>query len=77
PPETTDVNDGRSISLFSSDDLRESALQLRDKLEDFCKEEFKKISDRGKVLDSSALRNESIIISYHEEHHIRNVLLSY
>ncbi|KAL1251059.1 hypothetical protein QQF64_018855, partial [Cirrhinus molitorella] len=46
PPESTEVNDNSFSSLFSSDGLRESALQLRDKLEDFCKEELKKISDR-------------------------------
>uniref|UniRef100_A0A673JPZ4 Tripartite motif-containing protein 16-like n=1 Tax=Sinocyclocheilus rhinocerous TaxID=307959 RepID=A0A673JPZ4_9TELE len=50
PPESTDGNDDSLISLFSSDGLRESVHQLRDKLEDFCKEELKKISDRGKVL---------------------------
>uniref|UniRef100_A0A672LWL3 Tripartite motif-containing protein 16-like n=1 Tax=Sinocyclocheilus grahami TaxID=75366 RepID=A0A672LWL3_SINGR len=46
PPESTDVNDDPFSSLFSFDDLRESVSQLRDKLEDFCKEELKKISDR-------------------------------
>ncbi|KAL1279695.1 hypothetical protein QQF64_014295 [Cirrhinus molitorella] len=46
PPESTDVNDKPFISLVSSDGLRESVHQLRDKLEDFCKEELKKISDR-------------------------------
>ncbi|XP_050986838.1 tripartite motif-containing protein 16-like [Labeo rohita] len=46
PPESTDGNDNPFISLFSSDGLRESVRQLRDKLEDFCKEELKKISDR-------------------------------
>uniref|UniRef100_A0A9J7ZYT1 Tripartite motif-containing protein 16-like n=1 Tax=Cyprinus carpio carpio TaxID=630221 RepID=A0A9J7ZYT1_CYPCA len=46
PPESTDVNDDLFSSLFSSDGLRESVHQLRDKLEDFCKEELKKISDR-------------------------------
>ncbi|KAF4095510.1 tripartite motif-containing protein 16-like [Onychostoma macrolepis] len=46
PPESTDINDDPIISLFSFDDLRESVHQLRDKLEDFCKEELKKISDR-------------------------------
>ncbi|XP_052403453.1 tripartite motif-containing protein 16-like [Carassius gibelio] len=45
-PESTDVNDDLFSSLFSSDDLRDSVHQLRDKLEDFCKEELKKISDR-------------------------------
>ncbi|XP_042603750.1 tripartite motif-containing protein 16-like, partial [Cyprinus carpio] len=48
PPESTDVNDDLFSSLFSSDALRESVNQLRDKLEDFCKEELKKISDRGR-----------------------------
>ncbi|XP_042569778.1 tripartite motif-containing protein 16-like [Cyprinus carpio] len=51
PPESTDVNDDLFSSLFSYDSLRESVHQLRDKLEDFCKEELKKISDRGKVLE--------------------------
>ncbi|KAL1279682.1 hypothetical protein QQF64_014282 [Cirrhinus molitorella] len=49
PPESTDENDKPFISLFSSDGLRESVHQLRDKLEDFCKEELKKISDRVTV----------------------------
>uniref|UniRef100_A0A9J8CRR9 Tripartite motif-containing protein 16-like n=1 Tax=Cyprinus carpio carpio TaxID=630221 RepID=A0A9J8CRR9_CYPCA len=46
PPESTDVNDDLFSSLVSSDALRESVHQLRDKLEDFCKEELRKISDR-------------------------------
>ncbi|XP_073705896.1 tripartite motif-containing protein 16-like [Garra rufa] len=46
PPESTDGNDDLFSSLFSFDGLRESVHQLRDKLEDFCKEELKKISDR-------------------------------
>uniref|UniRef100_A0A8C0YPI6 TRIM8/14/16/25/29/45/65 coiled-coil region domain-containing protein n=1 Tax=Cyprinus carpio carpio TaxID=630221 RepID=A0A8C0YPI6_CYPCA len=46
PPESTDRNDKLFSSLFSSDALRESVHQLRHKLEDFCKEELKKISDR-------------------------------
>uniref|UniRef100_A0A8C1LRQ7 Tripartite motif-containing protein 16-like n=1 Tax=Cyprinus carpio TaxID=7962 RepID=A0A8C1LRQ7_CYPCA len=50
PPESTDGNDLFS-SLFYSDALRESVHQLRDKLEDFCKEELKKILERGKVLE--------------------------
>ncbi|XP_026097401.1 tripartite motif-containing protein 16-like [Carassius auratus] len=45
PPESTDVNEDLFSSL-SSDALRESVHQLRDKLEDFCKEQLKKISDR-------------------------------
>ncbi|ROJ38767.1 Tripartite motif-containing protein 16 [Anabarilius grahami] len=46
PPESTDVNDDPFSSLCSFDVVRESVRQLRDKLEDFCKEELKKISDR-------------------------------
>ncbi|CAM4608205.1 unnamed protein product [Leuciscus chuanchicus] len=46
PPESTDVNDNLFSSLSSFDGVRESVRQLRDKLEDFCKEELKKISDR-------------------------------
>ncbi|KAK2891389.1 hypothetical protein Q8A67_014032 [Cirrhinus molitorella] len=47
PPESTDANDNHLISLISFDGLRESVHQLKDKLEDFCKEELKKISDRA------------------------------
>ncbi|XP_026110059.1 tripartite motif-containing protein 16-like [Carassius auratus] len=46
PPESTDVNDDLFSSLISFDDLRESVHQLRNKLEDFCKEELKRISNR-------------------------------
>ncbi|XP_059418898.1 tripartite motif-containing protein 16-like [Carassius carassius] len=46
PPESTDINYDLSSFLVSSDALRESVHQLRDKLEDFCKEQLKKISDR-------------------------------
>uniref|UniRef100_A0A672MNI4 SPRY-associated domain-containing protein n=1 Tax=Sinocyclocheilus grahami TaxID=75366 RepID=A0A672MNI4_SINGR len=66
PPESTDVNDDSFSSLVSFDDLRESVHQLRDKLEDFCKEELKKISDRGKVLGphlSTVCRKGSIFYS--------------
>ncbi|XP_067248958.1 tripartite motif-containing protein 16-like [Chanodichthys erythropterus] len=46
PPKSTDVNDDPFSSLFSFAVVRESVRQLREKLEDFCKEELKKISDR-------------------------------
>ncbi|XP_067248778.1 tripartite motif-containing protein 16-like isoform X2 [Chanodichthys erythropterus] len=46
PPDSTDVNDNPISSLSSFDVVRESVRQLRYKLEDFCKEELKKISDR-------------------------------
>ncbi|XP_048010314.1 tripartite motif-containing protein 16-like [Megalobrama amblycephala] len=45
PPESTDEPDDPFSSLSSFDGVRESVRQLRDKLEDFCKEELK-ISDR-------------------------------
>ncbi|XP_056090660.1 tripartite motif-containing protein 16-like [Rhinichthys klamathensis goyatoka] len=46
PPESTEVNDNPFSPLSSFDGVRESVRQLRDKLEDFCKVELKKISDR-------------------------------
>uniref|UniRef100_A0A8C2DPK0 B30.2/SPRY domain-containing protein n=1 Tax=Cyprinus carpio TaxID=7962 RepID=A0A8C2DPK0_CYPCA len=51
PPESTDGKHDLFSSLFSSDALRESVLQLRNKLEDFCKEELKKISDRVTLIN--------------------------
>ncbi|XP_050963914.1 tripartite motif-containing protein 16-like [Labeo rohita] len=48
PQESTDVNDNPLISLYSFNGVRESVSHLRDKLEDFCKEEFKKICDTVK-----------------------------
>ncbi|XP_016104312.1 tripartite motif-containing protein 16-like [Sinocyclocheilus grahami] len=45
PPESTDEPIVPFSSLFSFDGVRESVRQLRDKLEDFCKEELKKLSD--------------------------------
>ncbi|CAM4607485.1 unnamed protein product [Leuciscus chuanchicus] len=68
PPESTDVNDNLFSSLSSFDGVRESVLQLRDKLEDLCKEELKKISDRGKVLE--ILLSEMIL------HHLRSFTFS-
>ncbi|XP_048012525.1 tripartite motif-containing protein 16-like [Megalobrama amblycephala] len=46
PAESTYVNEDAFSSLSSFNGVRESVCQLRDKLEDFCKEELKKISDR-------------------------------
>ncbi|XP_026054059.1 tripartite motif-containing protein 16-like [Carassius auratus] len=46
PPESTDRNYDLFSSLVSSDALSESVHQMRDKLEDFCKEDLKKILDR-------------------------------
>uniref|UniRef100_A0A8C2HEE1 Uncharacterized protein n=1 Tax=Cyprinus carpio TaxID=7962 RepID=A0A8C2HEE1_CYPCA len=53
------------LSLFSFDDLRESVHQLRDKLEDYCKEELKKISQRGKVLEIHLLSETSKVLEIH------------
>ncbi|XP_052451585.1 tripartite motif-containing protein 16 isoform X2 [Carassius gibelio] len=46
PPESTDVNDDLFSSLFSFNVLRHSVRHLKDKLEDFCKQELKELSDR-------------------------------
>ncbi|XP_051742045.1 tripartite motif-containing protein 16-like [Ctenopharyngodon idella] len=46
PPESTDKPNDPFSSLSSFDGVRESVRQLREKLEDFCKAEIKKISDR-------------------------------
>ncbi|XP_051743997.1 tripartite motif-containing protein 16-like isoform X4 [Ctenopharyngodon idella] len=61
PPESTDELDDPFSSLFSFDDMRESVRQLRDKLEDFCKEEIKKISDR---VTFSNMRNDFLQYSH-------------
>ncbi|XP_026135164.1 stonustoxin subunit alpha-like, partial [Carassius auratus] len=46
PPEHTYVYNDPFSSLISIDGLKESAHHLRNKLENFCKEQLKKISDR-------------------------------
>ncbi|XP_059381268.1 tripartite motif-containing protein 16-like [Carassius carassius] len=61
PPESTDVNDDFFSSLFSLDDLRESVHQLRDKLENSCKEDLKKISDR---VTSTRIKNKILQYSH-------------
>ncbi|XP_058601957.1 tripartite motif-containing protein 16-like [Onychostoma macrolepis] len=63
PPESTDGNDNPFSSLFSFDDLRESVHQLRDKLENFCKEELKKISDRV-TLTNIVPRTRKVFLRY-------------
>jgi len=63
------VNDNPFSPLSSFDGVRESVHQLRVKLEDFCKEELKKISDRGKVLE--ILLSEIIL------HHLKSCRRSY
>ncbi|KAL1268666.1 hypothetical protein QQF64_034029 [Cirrhinus molitorella] len=45
-PECTDIPNIPPSSVFSFDSMRESLHQLRDKLEDFFKEELKKIPDK-------------------------------
>ncbi|XP_073703461.1 tripartite motif-containing protein 16-like [Garra rufa] len=45
-PDSTEVPNIPFSSLFSFDAMRESVCQLREKLEDFCKEEIKKMFDR-------------------------------
>ncbi|XP_048010640.1 tripartite motif-containing protein 16-like isoform X1 [Megalobrama amblycephala] len=66
PPESTDVNHNPFSCLSSFDVLRESVLQLRDKLEDFCKEELKKISDRVTFTNIvPRTRNDFLQYSHH------------
>ncbi|KAK2892545.1 hypothetical protein Q8A67_012533 [Cirrhinus molitorella] len=50
-----------SSQLFSFDGVRESVHQLRDKLEDLCKEELKKISDRV-TFTNTVPRNRNDIV---------------
>ncbi|KAK2892490.1 hypothetical protein Q8A67_012478 [Cirrhinus molitorella] len=49
PTESADMPNIPFSSQFSFDGVRESVQQLRDKMEDFCKEELKKISDKDIV----------------------------
>ncbi|XP_050957744.1 tripartite motif-containing protein 16-like [Labeo rohita] len=63
PPESTDINDDPFIYLVSFDDLRESVHQLRDKLEDFCKEELKNIFDKV-TFTNIVLWNRSDFLQY-------------
>ncbi|XP_048044647.1 tripartite motif-containing protein 16-like isoform X1 [Megalobrama amblycephala] len=65
PPESTDEPDDPFSSLFSFDGMRESVRQLRDKLEDFCKEEIKKISGRVTFTDMNPkTRNDFLQYSH-------------
>ncbi|XP_042602585.1 E3 SUMO-protein ligase RanBP2-like isoform X1 [Cyprinus carpio] len=73
PPESTDVNDDPFSSLISFDGLRESVCQLRDKLEDFCKEELKKVSDRVATTGPSLYYNQSSADYSHPLHTAANV----
>ncbi|XP_048012520.1 tripartite motif-containing protein 16-like [Megalobrama amblycephala] len=65
PPESTDVNDDPFSSL-SSFDVREFVHQLRDKLEDFCKVEFKKISERVTSTNIVSRTRNDFLQYYHQ-----------
>ncbi|KAL0178807.1 hypothetical protein M9458_024249, partial [Cirrhinus mrigala] len=54
PPESTDSPKITVSSRFSFDDVGKSVSHLKEKLEHFCKEEIKKISTSGKILDTPA-----------------------
>uniref|UniRef100_A0A672NXT8 E3 ubiquitin/ISG15 ligase TRIM25-like n=1 Tax=Sinocyclocheilus grahami TaxID=75366 RepID=A0A672NXT8_SINGR len=56
PPGSPDVP---SITFGSYDDVEQSVSQLRQKLEDFCRQEFEKISGKGKTLKTF---NTSLIL---------------
>ncbi|XP_051746386.1 tripartite motif-containing protein 16-like [Ctenopharyngodon idella] len=64
PPKSTDVNDDLFSSLSSFDGVKESVRRLKDKLEDFCKEELKTISDRVTNIVSRT-RNNFLQYSHH------------
>ncbi|KAL0198467.1 hypothetical protein M9458_007007, partial [Cirrhinus mrigala] len=46
PPGSTGIPNAPFSSLFCFDNVRESVLQLKVKLEDFCNEEIKKICEK-------------------------------
>ncbi|XDV25577.1 hypothetical protein PO909_029476 [Leuciscus waleckii] len=66
PPESTDVNDNPFSSLSSFDGVREYVRQLRDKLEDFCQEELKKISDRVTFTNIVPRTRNDVLQYYHQ-----------
>ncbi|XDV26054.1 hypothetical protein PO909_029854, partial [Leuciscus waleckii] len=66
PPESTDGNDNPFSSLSSFDGVRKSVHQLKDKLEDFCKEKLfsdRDRSDRFIIPDSDVFSLHQILIS--------------
>ncbi|XP_067283722.1 tripartite motif-containing protein 16-like protein isoform X2 [Pseudorasbora parva] len=66
PPESTEVPNIPFNSLFSFDGLRESVHQLGEKLEDFCKEEIKKISDRVTFTNIVSRTRNDLLQYYHQ-----------
>ncbi|XP_039530234.1 tripartite motif-containing protein 16-like protein isoform X1 [Pimephales promelas] len=66
PPESTEVPKIPFSSLFSFDGLRESVRQLGEKLEDFCKEEIKKISDRVTFTNIVSKTRNDLLQYYHQ-----------
>ncbi|KTG36993.1 hypothetical protein cypCar_00009900 [Cyprinus carpio] len=51
PPESTDIPDVTVSSLLSFDDVRKSVSQLKEKLQDFCREEIDKISGKATYIE--------------------------
>lgn len=66
PPESTDVPNIPFSSLFSFDGLTESVHQLGKKMEDFCKEEIKKISDRVTFTNIVSQTRNDLLQYYHQ-----------
>ncbi|XP_048010440.1 tripartite motif-containing protein 16-like [Megalobrama amblycephala] len=66
PPESTDVNDDPFSSLSSFDEVRKSVRQLRDKLEDFCKAELNKTSDRVTFTNIVPRTRNDFLQYYHQ-----------
>ncbi|XP_059361681.1 tripartite motif-containing protein 16-like [Carassius carassius] len=67
PPESTDKNDIPFTSVLSFDGVIASVHQLRDKLEEFCKEELKKISNRV-IFGNVVCRTRKYFLQY--SHHL-------
>uniref|UniRef100_A0A8C1TAQ7 Tripartite motif-containing protein 16-like n=1 Tax=Cyprinus carpio TaxID=7962 RepID=A0A8C1TAQ7_CYPCA len=69
PPESTDIIDNAFNSVFSFDGMRESLCQLKEKIEDFCKEPFKNISDKDSTVTFTNIiprtRIDFLQYSYH------------
>nr|XP_055059256.1 E3 ubiquitin/ISG15 ligase TRIM25-like [Misgurnus anguillicaudatus] len=69
PPGSTDSVNITVSSLLSYDDVVKSVSHLREKLEDFCREEIEKISDRVKHIDivSTPEPNREQFVQYYRQ----------
>ncbi|KAI2667808.1 Tripartite motif-containing protein 16 [Labeo rohita] len=77
PPEFTDAHKITVSSHLSFDDVGKSVSDLKEKLEHFCREEIKKISARGKILDTTASSVQHIQTIPTPEYETRKEFLQY